>query len=194
MRLCILASGSGSNFEAIQTAILEEELSAEIVCVISDKMDAYVHKRAHKHEIPTYFINFKEHPTRAAAEHSMSLIIDTYNPDYIVCAGYMKILGNDFVNKYSGKILNIHPSKLPKYKGLNALQQALDNNEKEIGVSVHYVDESLDGGRILKQVVFPIYEDESLSEIESKLHQHEHKLYVEVLKNIREIKNEKGIN
>lgn len=184
MRLCILASGNGSNFEAIQEAIMKNELDARICCVISDKKNAFIHTRAKNHSIPSHHVSFKSYMNKEAAEGKISEIIDSYNPDYIVCAGYMKILGESFVNLYPNMILNIHPSKLPKYKGLNALQQALNNHDTEVGVTVHYIDVSLDGGPIIKQEVFEINRSQSKEEIEAILHKTEHKLYVEVLKEL----------
>lgn len=181
LRLVVFASGNGSNFEAIQTAITKGILNAEILCLISDKKDAYAHERAKRHEIPSH--SFKEASKQAYEE----AILQTLLPlsfDYIVCAGYMKIIGPSLLHHYEGKILNIHPSHLPKYKGLHALEQALEAGEKEIGVSVHYVDETLDGGAIIDQVLFPIEEEMDKSMIETILHQHEHQLYVSVLQQL----------
>ncbi len=183
LRLVVFASGNGSNFEAIQEAIIQEELNAEILALVSNKKDAYAHTRAEKHGIPSYAFFNKE---KDLYESEILGLLETLEFDYIVCAGYMKIIGPILLNAYRGKIINIHPSNLPLYKGLNALEQALDAGDLEIGVSVHYVDETLDGGAIIKQVLFPIEESYSKDKIETILHQHEHKLYVEVLKELGE--------
>ena len=183
IKLIIFASGNGSNFEAIQEAILNNQLEAEILCLISDKENAYAHTRAQKHKIPSF--SFKQGKDKERYETEIVNKLQEYTFDYIVCAGYMKIIGPTILNKYQGKIINIHPSSLPKYKGINALEQALQANEKEIGVSVHYIDETLDGGEIIDQVHFDITEAMTRDEIESLLHKTEHKLYVSVLKNLK---------
>lgn len=181
LKLVIFASGNGSNFEAIQTAIHQGNLNAEILCLISDKKNAYAHTRAARHEIPSYSFKAKN---KLAYENDILEALAPLNFDYIVCAGYMKIIGAPILEAYQGKIINIHPSHLPKYKGLHALEQALDAGEEEIGVSVHYVDETLDGGAIIDQVLFPITKDMDKEAIETVLHQHEHALYVSVLKTL----------
>lgn len=182
LRLVVFASGSGSNFEAIQTAILTNELNAEIVCLISDKKNAYVHKRAKRLNIKSKHFTHQE---KDVYEQMILDYLSQYEFDYIVCAGYMRIIGPTLLNVYQNKIINIHPSDLPKYKGLNAVQQALDAKEEEIGISVHYVDETLDGGSIIKQMTFPIFKDMSKEDIETILHKYEHQLYVDVLKELQ---------
>lgn len=183
IKLIVFASGNGSNFEAIQTAILDKTLNAEILCLISDKEKAFAHKRAEKHNIPSFA--FKQGKDKVAYETQIVNKLSEYEFDYIICAGYMKIIGPTILNKYKGKIINIHPSSLPKYKGLDALGQALDAKETEIGVSVHYIDETLDGGEIIDQVHFDIDESMTREEIEEILHQHEHQLYVSVLQTLQ---------
>lgn len=181
LKLVIFASGNGSNFEAIQTAILNKELNAEILCLISDKKKAFAHERALNHKIDSFSFS----PKDPKYEENIVSTLKNYDFDYIVCAGYMRIMGPTLLNAYEGKILNIHPSALPKYKGLHALDQALDANEKSIGVSVHYIDETLDGGEIIEQVHFDINDSMTRDDIETILHQHEHKLYVSVLKQLK---------
>lgn len=181
LQLVVFASGNGSNFEAIQQAILNKDLHAEIVCLISDKEGAYAHTRALKHGIPSH--SFKAQ-SKLSYEQEILNKLQSYTFDYIVCAGYMKIIGPTLLHEYEGKILNIHPSHLPKYKGLHALEQALDAGEQEIGVTVHYVDETLDGGTIIEQLIFPIEDGMDKKDIETILHQHEHVLYVSVLKQL----------
>lgn len=183
LQLVVFASGNGSNFEAIQNAIVEQELNAEILALISNKKNAYAHTRALNHNIPSYSFAHKDN-----TQYEMQILesLKDLEIDYIVCAGYMKIIGPVLLKEYEGRIINIHPSDLPKYKGLRALEQALEANEKEIGVSVHYVDETLDGGAIIKQILFPIEENQSIEDIETILHQHEHKLYVSVLQELGE--------
>ena len=182
LRLVVFASGNGSNFQAIQEAIVNEQLDAEILCLISDKKKAFAHTRAQEFNIPSKHFYHKD---KNVYENDILDYLKDFEFDYIVCAGYMRIIGDVLLDAYAGKIINIHPSKLPKYKGLHALEQALDAGDEEIGVSVHYVDETLDGGEIIKQVVFPIEKTMDKEEIETILHQHEHVLYVSVLQDLQ---------
>lgn len=185
LKLVVFASGNGSNFEAIQEAIVTKKLNAEIQCLVTDKAKAYARIRAQKHNIKEHNFIFTKDKGKEAYEQEIIDALENYEFDYIVCAGYMRIIGPTLLNKYQGKIINIHPSDLPKYKGINALKQALDAGEKEIGVSVHYIDETLDGGEIIEQMVFPITESMSQEAIEERLHKEEHILYVKVLQQLK---------
>lgn len=185
LNLVVFASGNGSNFEAIQNAIETKDLDARIHTVICDKKDAYVLTRAQNHNIPTHTFTYSKQHGKVAFEEAIINALKDYPIDYIVCAGYMRIIGPTILKEYEGRIVNIHPSDLPKYKGINALDQALDAGEKEIGVSVHYVDETLDGGEIIEQVHFGISDDMTRIDIEQTLHSMEHALYIKVLKDFQ---------
>lgn len=185
LNLIVFASGNGSNFEAIQKAIEVKDLDAKIHAVICDKKDAYVLTRAENHNIPTHTFTYSKQRGKVAFEKAIVNTLKDYPIDYIVCAGYMRIIGPTILKQYKGRIVNIHPSDLPKYKGINALDQALDAGEKNIGVSVHYVDETLDGGEIIEQIHFGISDDMTRIDIEQTLHYMEHALYIKVLKDLQ---------
>lgn len=188
MNLCIFASGEGSNYQAIVNAIANKELAAKVVCVVSDKPHAYVLKRAHKDKIPTIACSPKHFTSKHEFEEAILEMLSQYSIDYIVCAGYMRIIGPTLLHAYPGRILNIHPSLLPKYKGKNALQQALEQKDTTLGASVHYIDETLDGGPIIEQRSFTIEADTPMEVIENRLHEIEHRLYIDVLKRLEEEK------
>ncbi len=191
LRLVVFASGNGSNFQAIQDAILNNELNAKIKTVVSDQKDAYVLTRASNHNLESKYFTYSKEEGKELFEKRILNYLKGFEFDYIVCAGYMRIIGSTLLGQYEQKIINIHPSKLPLYKGLDALGQALSANDKEIGVSVHYVDETLDGGALIDQCVFPIDDSMTRLDIETLLHKHEHKLYVDVLKRLQKRENSK---
>jgi len=182
-KLAVFASGNGSNFQAIADAIKQLKILVKIEVLITDKKDAYAIERAKALDIPVVIVDYKE--GREKVEETILNTLEEYKIDYIALAGFMRVLSSDFVNKYPGRILNVHPSILPKYKGLNAIDQALDNGDSELGVTVHFVDESLDGGPIIAQEIFPI-EGLTREQVIQRVHQVEHILYVDALKKVVE--------
>jgi len=182
-KLAVFASGNGSNFQAIADAIKQLKILVKIEVLITDKKDAYAIERAKALDIPVVIVDYKE--GREKVEEIILNTLEKYKIDYIALAGFMRVLSSDFVNKYPGRILNVHPSILPKYKGLNAIDQALDNGDSELGVTVHFVDESLDGGPIIAQEIFPI-EGLTREQVIQRVHQVEHILYVDALKKVVE--------
>lgn len=181
MKIAVFASGQGSNFLAIQQAIEERRLVAEIVCVVSDHPDAPVIDKAKAHGIAVFAFNPKSFSSKAAYEAAIRNEVKGYGAQWLVLAGYMRIIGTTLLAAYPGRIVNIHPSLLPKYKGKDALGQALAAQETRFGVSVHYVDATLDGGPIIRQASFIPQADANREAIEAQLHQIEHHLYVDVL-------------
>lgn len=176
--IAIFASGNGSNFEAI----IEAKLECNIKLLVCDNSKAYALTRAKNHNIDTFVFDPKKFNSKQEYEQKIIEKMNEYKIDIIVLAGYMRIFSKSFVEKYENRIINIHPSKLPKYPGLNAIGQAVEAGEVEIGVSVHYVDGGVDTGEIIASEVISIKDCSCIEEIESLVHSVEHKLYPRVLK------------
>ena len=180
--VAVLISGNGSNLQAIINKFQKDE-SVNVSCVVSNKKDAYGLVRAEKAKIDHYFIDNKNFSSREEFEQAVINILDKYEPDLVVLAGFMRILSELFVNKYKNKLINIHPSLLPKYKGLDTHRKVLENQDEYHGVTVHFVDNTLDGGPILAQRR-TLVETQDINELEEKIHELEHKIYPEVIKDI----------
>ena len=181
MKLVVLLSGKGSNLLAIIRAIEEKRLNACILAVLSDRQDAAGLELARVHQIETHFIDPKLHSSREHYDHALCQRIDHYQPDYVILAGFMRILSAHFVRHFQGKLLNIHPSLLPKFKGLNTHQRAIEAKENWHGCSVHFVNEELDGGPIIARRRIAIEENESSDNLKNKVQALEHQLYPQVL-------------
>lgn len=176
-RIVVLISGSGSNLQALIDACKSQQINGDIVAVISNKASAYGLTRATDAGIENESLSHKAFESREAFDQALATKIQSYQPDLIVLAGFMRILTADFVTKFSGKMLNIHPSLLPKYQGLNTHQRAIDAGDAEHGVSVHFVTEELDGGPVIKQAKVAIAPEDDADLLAKKVHQQEHKLY-----------------
>ena len=176
-RIVVLISGSGSNLQAIIDACNTTDFPGQVVGVISNKADVFGLARAEKAQIPHQVISHKAYESRESYDQALVTAIDEYQPDLVVLAGFMRILTPAFVQHFSGKLLNIHPSLLPKYQGLNTHQRAIDAKDKEHGVSVHFVTEELDGGPVILQAKVPIFPEDSADELASRIHVQEHKIY-----------------
>lgn len=189
-KIAVFASGNGSNFEAIAKACIEGVINAELCCLVCDKKDAYVIERAKKYNIPSHVFSLKKYGSKEAYEEAIVEKLSEYGVEYIFLAGYMKICGNVLLNKYSNKIINIHPALLPAFKGAHAILDAYNYGVKVYGVTIHYVNNEIDGGKIIMQDVIDYQESDTLDEIETKIHALEHKLYVKAIKKILEEENE----
>lgn len=150
--IVVLVSGSGSNLQAILDACDSHTIDASVKAVFSNKADAFGLERAKSASVDAHSVNPKEFNSREEFDHELMVQIDAYQPDLIVLAGYMRILSSEFVRHYAGKMINIHPSLLPKYPGLHTHQRAIDAQDKEHGTSVHFVTEELDGGPVILQL------------------------------------------
>lgn len=181
-KIVVLISGNGSNLQAIIDACQAKQIQGEIVSVISNKANAYGLERAKTAPIPTALFSRKNYADNAEMDVAIGDHIESLNADLIVLAGYMKILTAEFTQRFAGKILNIHPSLLPKYKGLNTYQQALDAGETEHGTSVHFVNEELDGGAVILQAKVPIFPEDEISDIEQRVKEQELRIYPLVVK------------
>lgn len=181
-KIVVLISGNGTNLQAIIDACQTKQIQGEIVSVISNKANAYGLERAKTAKIPTALFSRKNYADNAEMDRAIGDHIESVNADLIVLAGYMKILTSEFTQRFAGKILNIHPSLLPKYKGLNTYQQALDAGETEHGTSVHFVNEVLDGGAVILQAKVPIFPEDEISDIEQRVKEQELRIYPLVVK------------
>ncbi|SFC65703.1 phosphoribosylglycinamide formyltransferase [Pseudoalteromonas denitrificans] len=177
MRIAVLISGSGSNLQAIIDACEKQQINGDIVAVISNRPNVYGLERAEKASIETVVLDHKEFESREAYDSALMEKIDTFTPDLVVLAGFMRILTPGLVQKYKGQMLNIHPSLLPKYQGLNTHQRAIDAGDKEHGVSVHFVTEELDGGPVVLQAKINILPDDTADSLAKRIHQKEHIIY-----------------
>ncbi|HEX6592531.1 MAG TPA: phosphoribosylglycinamide formyltransferase [Moraxellaceae bacterium] len=181
LKIAVLISGSGSNLQAIIDRIGGGDLQAQIVGVLSNKADAYGLVRARDKHIPTAIISHKDFADREAFDAAMVQAIDAWAPDVVVLAGFMRILTPHFVQHYEGRLLNIHPSLLPKYKGLHTHRRALEAGDAEHGCSVHFVTPELDGGPVLAQAVVRVQPGDSEESLTERVHKCEHRLYPQVL-------------
>ncbi len=181
-RLCVLISGNGSNLQAMIDSIEAAQLQAEIVAVISNRPGVFGLERAVKAGIPAHCLDHKDFSDRDEFDAKLQSLIDSFSPDGVVLAGFMRILTPEFVEHFSGKLLNIHPSLLPKYKGLHTHQRAIDNGDKEHGVSVHFVTPELDGGPVIIQSRVPVFEDDTADELAERVQEQERRIYPLVLK------------
>ena len=181
-KVAVLISGNGSNLQAIIDKFKKDKL-IELCCVISNKQEAFGLERASKAGIKNYYIDHKKFVSREEFESELIEVLEEHSVDLIVLAGFMRILSNIFVDKYIGKLVNIHPSLLPKHKGLDTHRKVLDNNDKYHGVTVHFVDNTLDGGPICAQSRFEV-KTKSIEELEESVHKLEHEIYPLVIKEI----------
>ena len=173
----VLISGSGSNLQALIDSIAHDGNPARIGAVISNRADAYGLERAKQAGIATAVLDHKQFDGREAFDAALVEAIDAFNPQLVVLAGFMRILTPGFVRHYTGRLLNIHPSLLPKYKGLHTHQRALEAGDSEHGCSVHFVSEELDGGPLVVQAVVPVQSDDSPTSLAQRVHEQEHVIY-----------------
>lgn len=175
--IVILISGRGSNMEAIIRAAQAERWSARIAAVISNRADAKGLLFAAEQGIETAVVPSKEYVSREAYDAALQAVIDQHEPDLVLLAGFMRILTASFVEHYSGRILNIHPSLLPSFKGLHTHQQALEAGVKIHGATVHFVTPELDHGPIVAQAVVPVLDDDTEETLAAKVLAQEHLIY-----------------
>ncbi len=184
IRLAVLLSGRGSNFAAIHEAIERGELEAKIVCVISNRADAPGIQRAREWRYAAHVIDNRKFAGREAHEREVLRVLEECDPDYIVLAGYMRLLSPAFVAKYRGRILNIHPSLLPEFPGVDAQAQAIAARAKKSGCTVHLVDEGLDSGPIILQREVELRPEDDAESLSARILEQEHIAYVEALKRL----------
>lgn len=181
-KIVVLVSGNGSNLQAIIDACQSNQINGKVVAVISNQPNVYSLIRAKQANIPSHVINHKAFISREEFDDKVQQQIDCYQPDLIVLAGYMRILTADFVQHYAGKMLNIHPSLLPKYPGLHTHHRAIEAGDKEHGTTVHFVTEDLDGGPIILQAKVPIFDNDAEQDVIKRVLTQEHRIYPLVVK------------
>ncbi len=181
-KLAILISGSGSNLQAFIDAVRNQSLAATIAVVISNRPNVKGLERAAQAGIPTELINHKQFDDRNDFDHALVTLIDKYQPDAVILAGFMRILGPEFVNHYLGRLFNIHPSLLPKYPGLHTHQRAIAAGDKEAGATVHFVVPELDAGPAIVQARVPVYAGDDVDMLAKRVLEQEHHIYPLALK------------
>ena len=181
-RLAGLISGTGSNLQAILDAIDAGELPARVSLVLSNKAGAAGLARAERAGVPAQAIDHRGFPDRASFDQAMIERIDAHGADTVVLAGFMRILSPGFVRHYQGRLINIHPSLLPKYPGLNTHARALEAGDREHGCSLHFVTDELDGGPLIAQARFPVAANDTAETLSEKVQAREHRLYPQVLR------------
>jgi phosphoribosylglycinamide formyltransferase 1 len=182
----IFASGSGSNFEAIAQAVNEGRLSVKLGGLVCDVPTAKVIGKAQALGIPVLTVRRADYPNKAAMDEAILAQCRHWRADWLILAGYLRLIHEPLLSAYPRRILNIHPSLLPKYRGLDAVGQALAAGETTLGVSVHYVDAGLDTGELIAQIPFTIQPGSSRADIETTLHAIEHRLYPAVIQRLVE--------
>ena len=187
-KLAVLVSGRGSNLQAIMDSIDREELDAHLSIVISNTKDAIALKRAEKHGIKTIFIDPSNYLSSKEYDKALVLKLKEFSVDLICLAGYMRILGEEVVQTFEKKIINIHPSLLPAFPGMNAQKQAINHGVKFSGCTVHFVDFGVDTGPIILQTVVPVYDNDDEKSLSKRILEQEHYLYPKAIKMIQENK------
>ena len=180
-KIAVMISGSGSNLEAIVKACHEKNIYGEIVYVISNNPDAYGIERAKKYNIPVKIIDHKSYTDRDDFDDALKEFLDNLEIDFIILAGFMRILGKNITEKFYGKMINLHPSLLPLYPGLNTHTQALNNKDEYHGISIHFVSAELDAGPLIAQGKVLVKADDDLEKLVSKIHKVEHDLLPKVI-------------
>ena len=175
--IVVLISGSGSNLQAILDACSAGFIAGQVTAVLSNKAKAYGLERAKKAGAKAIVLDHKAYADRAAYDQDLIATIDQHQPDLVVLAGFMRILTPEFVEHYQGRLLNIHPSLLPKYQGLNTHQRAIDAGDTEHGCSVHFVTAELDGGPVILQAKVPVFPEDDAEVVAQRVHEQEHRIY-----------------
>ena len=182
-QLAVFASGTGTNFVAIAKACAEGKIPADVAVMVCDRPGAAVIDRARELGVETFVFSPKEYPSKAAFEAEIVKVLDAKNVSLVCLAGYMRIVGDTLLTAYDGRIVNIHPSLLPSFKGAHAVEDAVAYGVKVYGITIHWVNAELDGGRIIAQRAFP-YEGSDPAEVHRLGQVIEHELYVETINKI----------
>jgi len=181
-KLAVLVSGRGSNLQAIIDSIEKNNLAAEISLILSNVPDSYALQRGKKHGLESIFLDPKSFSSRDDYEKQMIELLQTKSIDLVCLAGFMRILGKKFIEAFSGKIINIHPSLLPAFPGLNVQEKALQHGVRFSGCTVHFVNEEVDGGAIISQAVVPILDADDTQSLSDRILEQEHIIYPEAIR------------
>ncbi|MEV3819251.1 phosphoribosylglycinamide formyltransferase [Aeromonas dhakensis] len=177
MRILVLISGNGSNLQTILDSCADGKIAGQVVGVISNKADAYGLVRAKEAGVATAILAQQQFASREEYDAALLALMSDYQPDLVVLAGFMRILSADLVRHFAGRMVNIHPSLLPKYQGLHTHQRAIEAGDDEHGASVHFVTEELDGGPVILQARVPIFEGDTAEEVAARVQVQEHSIY-----------------
>ncbi len=180
-RLVILISGRGSNMQSIVETIKNKHLNAEVAAVIANKTDAKGIQWAQEQGLATQVLEHKQYVDRSSFDADLAQAIQQYEPDYVLLAGFMRILTPEFVEQFTGRLINIHPSLLPLFPGLNTHQQAIDAQMQWHGCTVHFVTPVVDHGPIITQGIVPVHHDDDVNTLAQRLLTIEHQLYSQVV-------------
>lgn len=177
LRIVVLISGNGSNLQALLDTAAQPGYRGKVVSVISNKPDAYGLERAAKADVETAVVDHTEYSNRDSYDAALIEKIDSFQPNLVVLAGFMRILTDEFVRHYRGRLINIHPSLLPKYKGLNTHKRALESGDSKHGASVHFVNEELDGGPVVLQAEIAVHDSDTPESLAARVLEKEHIIY-----------------
>ena len=181
LQLGIMASGEGTNFEAVAKAIADGKLDAKIQVVIYNNPDAKVKERAEQYEIPTILVDHREYPERENFDHEIVAVLKSYAADWVVMAGWMRIITQVMLDGYPKRIINIHPSLLPSFKGSKAVEQALEAGVKITGCTAHLVDLEVDSGKIIMQAAVPVLPEDDVETLHARIQQQEHLIFPQAI-------------
>ena len=193
-KIAIFASGYGSNMMALHQKIKQGKLPVSFALFVSDKPNAPATQYAQKHNVPSFVFSPKAYKNKEAYEQDILDCLIKHKVDLIVLAGYMRYVGQLLLKAYANRMINIHPSLLPNFKGKNAIEQAFMAKAKETGVTVHYVDEKIDHGQIITQEKCQLYETDTIESLTERIHKIEHELYAKAILSILEENHEKSLN
>ena len=182
-KIAVFASGYGSNFEVITRAAQSGEISADVVLMVCDKPSARVCSLADAMGVDKFVFSAKEYSSKADYEREIVSLCRERGVELICLAGYMRLVGEELLNAYKGQIINIHPSLLPAFAGVKPIERAMEYGVKVYGATIHYVDETLDGGKIISQRAIE-YEGNDIEELTELIHEAEHKLYINTLQKL----------
>lgn len=177
LKLGVLISGSGTNLQAIMDACAEGRLDAQVVCVVSDKEAAYGLERARKAHVPAVWVDRTAYTTMRDYNLTIRDALQEHEADYVVMAGYMRLLGREVLDAFPMRVLNIHPALLPSFPGASGIRDAYDYGVKVTGITVHFASEVFDEGPIIAQEALEVRDGESIEELEARMHEIEHRIY-----------------
>ncbi len=183
-KIAVFASGFGSNFQALIEAIVQRKLQAELVLLVSDKPDCKAVERAREHHIDTFTFCAREYADKASYERAILQELTLRQVDYLVLAGYMRFIGEVLLTHYPMRIINLHPALLPSFPGAHGIADAYHYGVRVFGITIHFVDEGVDTGKIIDQFAFHAEGTESLEEIETHIHQLEHQHFPETIQKV----------
>ncbi|HEX6276672.1 MAG TPA: phosphoribosylglycinamide formyltransferase [Polyangiaceae bacterium] len=184
LNLGVLVSGNGTNLQAILDAVVGGALDARVRCVVSNKSDAFALERARRAGVPCLAISHKAYATREAFDEAVLAALREHGVEWVVLAGFMRVLTPGFLRAWGGRVVNVHPALLPSFPGVNAVAQALAYGVKVTGCTVHFVDEGVDSGPIIAQRAVPVVDGDDVESLAARVHVAEHELFVSVLAEI----------